>query len=109
MFAELTDFMRKKLDSVDLSERAFERELKYKRGALHNVFLGRAPPRLQDLGRMAKVLKLNAGDSLRLRELALRAHEYNDLADELIALHQRQDKMEKRIAQLEKLVAESGR
>jgi hypothetical protein len=72
----------------------------YKEGSFRSILNGLQAPRLGDLGHMAEALKLNGAEALRLRELALRAHEYHDLADELIALHQRQDQMDRDLADL---------
>ena len=101
MREDFSEFIRKKLGSIDLSQRGFERAMGYQDAALRNVFRGTSSPRLQDLAKMAEILKLTPAEARTLRDLALRAHGYDDLADELHRLHARVDALTARMDRLE--------
>ena len=101
MSETFNEFMTLKLMSKDMSQRQFERLLSYKDGAFRDVMAGRAGPRLQDLIRMADILSLTPVEARRMRELALEAHGYQDLANELRDLHRRVDGLSRRVAEIE--------
>jgi transcriptional regulator with XRE-family HTH domain len=98
---EFNDFVRKRLSLIGISQREAERALGYADNGLRNVLKGRIGPRLQDLPKLTEVLKLTPAEARTLRDLALRAHGYDDLADELHSLHARVDALTKRIDRLE--------
>ena len=101
MTATFNQFVRKRLLELNLSQREFERLLGYADNGMRNVLKGRVGPRLQDLAKMAETLKLNYAEARTLRELALEAHGYQDLADELRDLHHRVDGLSRRVAEIE--------
>ena len=101
MIMDFNQFVREKLSFIDLSQRGFEREMNYGDNDFRDVLKGKKPPRLQDLDRMAEILKLTPPEARLMRELALKAHGYDAIAKELHDLYARVDGLMARVERLE--------